>query len=105
VRGRVSEDEHPGVADDPGERPAVRLARAPQELVERADEGTDVLGIERLAAGGEAGQVGEQDGDGLALLARSGGEGGRIQPRAAAVAEPGPRRVVAAAGRARRHRR
>jgi hypothetical protein len=39
-----------------------------QDVVVREEEGSDVLGVERLAARGEAGEVCEQDRDRPALL-------------------------------------
>ncbi len=61
-----------------------------------------VLGIELLGLRREADEVGEEDGDDLALLPR--GRGRAPERRAALVAEPRARTVLAGAGRAGGHR-
>ena len=69
MRDRRAEDRDHRVADEllDGAAPALELGAQP--LVVRAQERVDVLGVELLGARREADQVGEEDGDDLALPA------------------------------------
>src|SRR5207342_371539 len=69
VSGRRAEERHHSVADELLDRAAVALEFRPNPLVVRAEEGVDVLGIERLGARGEADEVAEDDRNDLALAA------------------------------------
>jgi len=70
VRYGRSEHGHHRVADELLDRPAEVLELLPNACVVRAEQADDVFGIHLLGARGEADQVGEEDGDDLALLAR-----------------------------------
>ena len=102
VGGGRPEEGHDPVAQVALDDPAVPGDLALEQRVVGMEEGPHVLGVERLGAGREAGEVGEQDGDGLALLADLGGSGQGLRARAT---EPEAIRVRAAAGRAAGHRR
>ena len=78
MRHGRSEERHHGVADELLDRPAVVLEVLAQEGVIRRERAPHVLDVHALAAAREAHQVGEEDGDDLALLARG----------ASAIAEP-----------------
>ena len=97
-----AEERHHRVADELLDRAAVALELAAQALVVRRKHRAHVLRVEALGPRGEADQVTEEHRDDLALLARGRRRGER---RAAGVAEARVGRVLAAAGRARRHGR
>ena len=95
-----AEHGHDRIADELLDRPAVRLDDPLHALEVAGEQGAQRLGVGRLAQGGRAGDVAEEDGDGLALLA-SGRRG--LERRAARVAETRPFRVLRAAARTRGH--
>ena len=79
---RRAEQRHHGVADELLDGPAEALELGPQLRVVRREQAAHVLRVERLRAGGEADEVGEEDAHDLALLtARA--VSGRGQLRAA----------------------
>ena len=65
VDPRDTEDGHHGIADELLDRPAVALQHIPHRVEVPAHEAADGLGIETLADRGGAGDVGEEDRDGL----------------------------------------
>jgi hypothetical protein len=69
-----AECRHHGVAHELLDEAAVRVDDRAQLTEEIVLEGADVLGVEPLGEGGEARDVGEEDGDGPAV--RLGGRGG-----------------------------
>ena len=69
VRDGGAEERHHRVADELLDRAAERLELAAQPLVVGAEDRLDVLRVERLRMGREADEVGEDDGDDLALAA------------------------------------
>ena len=75
-RNQGAEDRDDRVADELLDRPAPALELLSETLVVRAQDGVDVLGVERLGARGEADEVGEEDRDDLAL--RRGSAMGRV---------------------------
>ncbi len=103
VRGRRPPHRHHGVADElldgaavQGDQPAAGLEVAGQQL-------TGVLRVPALGCGGEADEVGEEDGDHLPLGGRGSSRrrrGLRAQRGATFAAELDPGRVRRAAGRA-----
>ncbi len=95
-----AEDGHHGVADELLHRAAVLLDHRLGGLEVARQHVAQALRIEPLAERGRAGDVAEEDGDGLPLLAR---RRGRRQRRGALVAEPCSRRVVVTAARTDRH--
>jgi hypothetical protein len=103
VRNRRAEQGHDGVPDELLHRPAEALELVAEVLPVRRQQRANVLGVHPLGARREADEVGEEDGDDLALLAPRLGRGGKHAP--AAVAEPRIRRVLAPAGSARHHER
>jgi hypothetical protein len=104
VGGRGSEERHHPIAEEPVHVAAVAGDLARQDVVVGEQERPHVLGVERLGAGGEPGQIGEQDRDDPAFLAGC-SRGRRPEHRCTAVAEPRAVGVRAAAGRARCHAR
>ena len=68
VHLRNAEHGHDRVADELLHRPAVRLDDALHALEVAGEQGAQRLGVGRLAERGRAGDVAEEDGDGLALL-------------------------------------
>jgi hypothetical protein len=99
VRHGRSEEGHDGVSDELLDRPAVMLELLAQEGVIWRERAPHVLHVHALAAAREPDEVGEEDGDHLALLApRRRGHGGP-----AAAAEPEAVRVVLTAVGADRH--
>ncbi len=101
VRDRGPEDSHDRVADELLDRAAEALQVAAEPLVVRSQDRAYVLGIEPLRAGGRADEIGEDDGDRLALL--SGRAGHDVESGTARVAEPCVVRVGVAAVSACRH--
>src|SRR5204862_5982860 len=99
VGDRGAEEGDNGVADELLHRPAVPLELVPQPSVVRREHRPDVLRIELLRARGEAHQVGEQDGDDLALLARRRTRRTKRSPTGPAELEAG--RILLAASHAR----
>jgi hypothetical protein len=104
VRHRNAEDRDDRVADELLHRAAVAFDLLDHRLEERREDGPEVLRVELGGEFGRRREVGEQDGDQLAL--RELGRRGRLGRRrcfaeggAAAAAEPVPRRVRRAAGR------
>ena len=81
--------------------PPKRSSSLPQAGVVRSENRADVLRIEALRAGGRADEVGEDDGDHLALLALL----DLGERRGALRAEAGVVRVLPAAVRTAQHRR
>ena len=67
VAGRGAPDGHDGVADELLDRAAVPLDDAARQLEVARQELAHLLGVAVLGQGGEADQVGEQDGDQAAL--------------------------------------
>ena len=103
VRDRRAEQGHDGVPDELLHRPAVALELVAEVLPVRRQQRAHVLRVHPLGARREADEVGEEDGDDLALLAPQLWRGGKRTP--AAVAEARVRRVLAPAGSARHHER
>jgi class 3 adenylate cyclase len=101
VRQRGAEERHHGVADELLDRAPVALELGADTCPVRSLEGAHLFRIELLGAGGEADQVGEQDGQDLALLAGRRGFGG--ERRGAACAEASVVRVLPSAGGADNH--
>jgi hypothetical protein len=101
VGGPGPEEGHDPVAEEPIDKAAVPCDLVCQDVVVREKEGMNILGIQGLAAGGESREVGEQDGNGLAFLARGDRDGGK--GHCARATEPEAIRVRGAAGRAGRH--
>src|SRR3990172_5006925 len=103
VDRRHAEDGHHRIADEFLDRAAVAL----QDLLHRgeraAEDPAHRFRVEMLPDGGGAGDVAEEDRDGLADLARLPGVGRGAQRRAAAAAEAEAFRVRATTGRARGH--
>ena len=95
MRDRRAEERHHRVADELLDRAAEALELVAQVRVVGREHRADVLGIELLGARREADEVGEEDGDDLALLAR--GRGRPLERRATGVAEAGAGRVLPAA--------
>ena len=85
VCGRRAEERHDGIADELLHRPAVMLELVAEVLPVRGKQRSYVLRVHALRARREADEVGEEDGDDLPLLAT---RRGRVERRAAAVAEP-----------------
>ena len=98
VRNGSAEDGHDGVADELLHRAAEALDLRADARVIRREHRAYVLRIELLGAAGEADEVGEEDGDDLALLARGGPLG--LERGTARHAEARAVRVLVAAGRA-----
>ena len=67
VRDGRAEHRHHRVADELLDGAAALLELRSQPVVVRPQDRLDVLGIERLGARGEADEVGEENGDDLAL--------------------------------------
>ena len=103
VRDRGAEDRHHGVADELLDRAAEALELVAEPSVVRAEQRAHLLGIHLLGARGEADEVGEEHRHDLALLEPR--LLGRLERRAARVAEAGSLRVLLAAARARDHGR
>ncbi len=101
ARRRRAEDRHHGVADELLHRAAVALELEAHALVIAGEDRPHVFGIELLGLRGEADEVGEEDGDDLALLLRARGLG-RERCRAR-IAEAGAVGVLLAATRAGDH--
>ncbi len=72
VRDRRAEDGEHRVPDELLDGASVALQLVAKAGVEGPEDRLDVLGIERLGAGREADEVGEEDGDDLALPANGG---------------------------------
>src|SRR6185436_9707058 len=68
VRHRCAEERDDGIADELLDRAAMALELVPEAGVIRREQCPDVLGIELLGARGEADEIGEENGDDLALL-------------------------------------
>ena len=68
---RSPEDRHHRVADELLDRAAEALEIRADARVIRRQQGPHVLRVELLRAGREADEIAEEDGDNLALLARS----------------------------------
>ena len=68
VRDRGAEHRHHRVADELLHRAAEALELVAQPRVVRPEQRAHLLGIHALRARGEADEVGEEDGDDLALL-------------------------------------
>ena len=97
---RDAEDGHDRVADELLDRPAVRLDDGLHALEVAGQHSAERLRVGRLAERGRAGDVAEEDGDGLALLAR--GRRG-LERRSAGVAEAGALGILLPAARTRGH--
>src|SRR5215203_636261 len=98
-----AEDGHDGVADELLDGAAVALDRRAGEVEVATENVAQAFGVESLAERSRAGDVGEEDGDGLSLLAVAGSV--RAEGAAACVAEAGSFRILLAAVGARRHER
>ena len=61
------EERHHGVADELLDRATVTLQLGPNPCVVGAEDGFDVLWVERLGLRGEADEIAEEDGDDLAF--------------------------------------
>ena len=70
MRHRRAEDRHHRVPDELLDRPAVALEDGAHLLVVAGHDAAQRLGIQAFAERGRAGDVGEQDRDGLADLSR-----------------------------------
>jgi hypothetical protein len=68
VRHRCAEERDDGIADELLDRAAVALELVPEAGVIRREQCPDVLGIELLGARGEPDEIGEENGEDLALL-------------------------------------
>ena len=86
---------HHRVADELLDRAAEALELVAQAGVVGREQRPHVLGVELLGARGEADEVGEEDGDDLALLAA--GESSRRERRRTGHAEPRARRILGGA--------
>ena len=95
-----AEDSHDRIADELLHRPPVRLDDPLHPLEVAGEQSSQRLGVGRLAQRGRAGDVAEQDGDGLALLA---GGGGALHGRSALLAEPRLLAVLMTTAGADRH--
>jgi hypothetical protein len=100
VRDGCAEERHDGVADELLDRAASALELLAQARIVGRQHRSDVLGIQLLGASREPDEVGEEDGDDLALLPRLGG--GR-QLGAAGQAEPSDLGVLLPTLRTNRH--
>ena len=69
VHLRDAEDGHDRVADELLHRSPVRLEDSLHALEVAGEQGAHRLGVDRLPHGGRTGDVAEEDGDRLALLA------------------------------------
>ena len=67
--------------------PPKRSSSEREPRVVRREEALHVLGVERLCAGGEADEVGEEDGDDLALLPAGAAADSDLRPAEGAVRE------------------
>ena len=105
VGDRRTEEGHHAVAQEPVDEAAVTRDLRRQDVVVGDQEGPHVLRVERLGAGGEAGEVAEQDRDELAFLENRyrPGEGRPGEGCGTCATEPEAVRVRGATGRAGRH--
>jgi hypothetical protein len=95
-----AEHGHHGVSDELLHCPAVRLDDSLHALEVAGEEGAQGLRVRRLTESGRARDVTEENGHGLALLARGGRDGERS---GALLAEPRAVAVLVAAGRTDPH--